>query len=166
MILTLENAPVPAIGDMAPDFTLPSANGGEVTLSSRRGKSPVLLAFFPLAFTGTCTAELCAMTDDYDAFVEAGAEVLGISVDSTASLREYRDKYSLRVELLSDFRRETSAAYGVLLEEKFYSKRAYFLVDATGVIRWTHIEVQTRDKRDNDELLRAVRAVAHHRPGQ
>ena len=156
MILELHNGAVPAVGSETPDFTLRSAAGRDVTLSSYRSHAPVLLAFFPLAFTRTCTAELCAITEDYDAFAATGVEVLPISVDSTATLREYRERYNLRVDLLSDFRRTTAAAWGVLLEEKFYAKRAYFLVDESGVIRWAHVEERTSDKRENAELLEAI----------
>lgn len=156
MILELHNAAVPVVGDEAPDFTLRSATGREVTLSSYRGRQPVLLAFFPIAFTSTCTAELCAIAEDYGAFADTGVEVLPISVDSTATLRAYRDAYDLKVDLLSDFRRTTTAAWGLLIEEKFYSRRAYFLIDEAGVVRWAHVEERTGDKRDNAELLAAI----------
>ena len=156
MLLDLKNAPIPEVGAPAPDFTLRSANGHDVTLSSYRNKRPVLLAFFPLAFTSTCTAEMCAFNDDFDVFAATGVEILPISVDSTASLREYRAKYNLGVDLLSDFRRSVSAAYGVLLEDRFYSKRAYFLIDVNGIVRWAHVENQTRDRRDNAEILRRI----------
>jgi peroxiredoxin len=159
VLLELENAPVPEVGAPAPEFTLRSANGHDVTLSSYRNHKPVLLAFFPLAFTSTCTAEMCAFNEDVDAFAATGVEILPISVDSTASLREYRAKYNLSVDLLSDFRRTTSAAYGVLLEDKFYSKRAYFLIDTDGIVRWAHVEEQTRDRRDNAEILRRIREL-------
>ena len=156
MLLDLKNAPIPEVGAPAPDFTLRSANGHDVTLSSYRNKRPVLLAFFPLAFTSTCTAEMCAFNDDFDVFAATGVEILPISVDSTASLREYRAKYNLGVDLLSDFRRSVSAAYGVLLEDRFYSKRAYFLIDVNGIVRWAHVENQTKDRRDNAEILRRI----------
>ncbi|HEU5040944.1 MAG TPA: redoxin domain-containing protein, partial [Gemmatimonadales bacterium] len=80
-------AALPAVGSPAPDFTLPSTSGKDVTLSALRG-THVLLAFFPLAFTRTCTTELCAFTDDYAQFQEAGVEVVPISVDSIPTLRE------------------------------------------------------------------------------
>src|SRR5215472_8318107 len=105
---------VPVVGDVAPDFTLPSTAGQSVTLSALRGK-PVLIAFFPLAFTSTCTAEFCEMRDDHDQFVYRGVTVLPISVDSTATLKEYRHKHGFQVHMLSDFRREVSRLYGVLL---------------------------------------------------
>src|SRR6185503_17336935 len=99
--------PVPAVGQPAPDFTLPSTSGDNVTLSQLRGK-PVLIAFFPLAFSSTCTAELCEMRDDWSEFESRGVVVLPISVDSTYSLKEYKQKYSMTVDLLSDFKREVS----------------------------------------------------------
>jgi peroxiredoxin len=149
---------VPAVGAPAPDFTLASTAGGQVTLSGLRGQR-VLLAFFPLAFTSTCTSEMCAFTDDYDAFAGEGVTVLPISVDSVPTLAEFKAKHGLRVDLLSDFRREASRAYGVLLEHTFFSTRAYFLVDADGVVRWTHVEENPGQRRENAEILAAVRAA-------
>src|SRR2546423_12548833 len=105
----------PAIGTIAPDFTLPSTSGDRVTLSQLRGKR-VLIAFFPLAFSPTCTAELCEMRDDWDTFTSRDLVVLPISVDSTYSLKEYKHKYGMKVDLLSDFRREVTNIYGVLNE--------------------------------------------------
>ena len=148
----------PTIGQAAPAFTLPSTSGEKVTLSNLRG-TPVLLAFFPLAFSGTCTAEFCSMRDDYSAFEGRKVKVLPISVDHTYSLKEYIAKYSLPVEMLSDFKRDVSRSYGVLLEDRFYSNRAYFLIDNTGVLRWSHVEEKTGDRRENSELLAAIDAL-------
>src|SRR5207249_788780 len=111
-------------GDIAPDFTLPSTSGDKVTLSALRGQ-PVLIAFFPLAFSSTCTAELCEMRDDHGQFARRGVTVLPISVDHVYSLKEYKAKYGMHVDLLSDFKREVSRLYGVLLEDRFYATRAY-----------------------------------------
>ncbi|MGH7527276.1 MAG: redoxin domain-containing protein [Gemmatimonadales bacterium] len=116
-------ASLPPVGSPAPDFTLPSTSGSEVTLSKLRGKN-VLLAFFPLAFTSVCTKELCAFNEDYDQFRSANTEVLPISVDSIPTLREFRAKERMSVDLLSDFKREVSRRYGTLLEDKFFSNRA------------------------------------------
>jgi peroxiredoxin len=149
---------VPAVGSAAPDFTLASTSGKEVTLSSLRGRN-VLLAFFPLAFTSTCTAELCEMRDDWDQFADADTVVLPVSVDSTATLKEFKGKYSMKSDLVSDFKREVSRKYGVLLEDRFYSTRAYFLVDKTGTIRWEHVEAKPSEKRSNSELLAQIRAL-------
>ena len=85
------------VGDPAPDFTLPSTAGSDVTLSSFEGSSNVLLAFFPLAFTGTCTAEMCEFTTDLTKFESANAKVLGISVDSTPTLNEFKAKHGITI---------------------------------------------------------------------
>lgn len=149
---------VPAVGEPAPDFTLPSTSGENVTLSALRG-TPVLLAFFPLAFSGTCTAELCEMRDDHDRFSDRGVRILPISVDSTYSLKEYRAKHDMKVDLLSDFKREATRKYGVLNEDRFFANRAYFLIDAGGVIRWEHVEENPGQRREDAELLQAIDRV-------
>jgi peroxiredoxin len=148
----------PTVGQPAPDFTLPSTSGEKVTLSNLRGQS-VMLAFFPLAFSGTCTKEFCAMRDDYSEFAVRKVTVLPISVDHTYSLKEYIARHSLPVNLLCDFRRDVSRLYGVFLEDRNYANRAYFLIDAAGVLRWSHIEANPSDRRENSELLAAIDAV-------
>lgn len=148
-------SPLPA-GTMAPDFSLDSTSGEPVTLSSFRGEKNVLLAFFPLAFTSTCTTQLCSFSEDFDQFTDKGVEVLAISVDASPSLREFKKAYSLKVELLSDFKRAASRAYGVLNDEKYYSERAYFLIDKAGIIRWSFVEAVRRDHRQNAELLAEI----------
>lgn len=152
-------SPVPAVGSPAPDFTLPSTAGSAVSLSGLRGKN-VLLAFFPLAFTSTCTKELCDMRDDWDQFATADTVVVPISVDSTPTLKEFKNKYSMRSDFLSDFKREVARLYGVLLEDRFYANRAYFLVDKSGTIRWAHVEENPSEKRSNGELLEHIHAMA------
>jgi peroxiredoxin len=150
---------LPAVGAPAPDFTLPSTAGSDVTLSALRGKN-VLIAFFPLAFTRTCTAELCAFTTDFDQFASGGTVVLPISVDSVPTLREFRAKERIRVELLSDFKREVSRRYGTLLEDAFHSNRSYILVDRAGIVRWTFAEETTGTRRENRELLEQIHALS------
>ncbi|HEY0929836.1 MAG TPA: redoxin domain-containing protein [Gemmatimonas sp.] len=146
-------------GASAPDFTVASTSGQNVTLSSYRGEKNVLLAFFPLAFTSVCTSELCGFSDDFDAFAAGNVEVLPMSVDAVPSLKEFRNKHEMKVELLSDFRREVSAAYGVLREDTGFSNRAYFLIDKDGVIRWSHVEETPGQKRENAEILTAIKNV-------
>ncbi len=150
---------LPAIGSPAPDFTLPSTDDSQVTLSNLRGKK-VLLAFFTLAFTGVCTAEMCAMTEDYSVFAEDGTVVLPISVDSIPTLKEFKSKEHLRTELLSDFKREVSRLYGTLLEDWFYSNRAYVLVDREGIVRWAFAEENPGSRRENSEIMEQLRKVA------
>ena len=149
---------LPAVGSPAPDFTLPSTSGQSVTLSALRGKN-VLLAFFPLAFTSTCTAELCAMSEDYGRFQRGNTVVLPISVDSVPTLREFKTKESMAVDLLSDFHREVSRSYGVLHEAKFFSNRAYILIDGTGAVRWAYQEANNSERRENAELLAQIAAL-------
>ena len=144
------------VGQPAPDFTLPSTGGGQVTLSSFRGKQNVLIAFFPLAFTSTCTAELCEMSEDYAKFVSAGTAVLPISVDMVPSLKAFKEKERMTVELLSDFRRDASRAYGVLDEAKFFARRSYFLVDRAGTLRWSFVEEHNGNRRQDAELLAEI----------
>jgi peroxiredoxin len=154
----LQNSP--QAGDIAPDFTAASTSGKDVSLSSFRGKRNVLLAFFPLAFTGTCTKELVCFTEDFDQFAGKGVEILPISVDSTASLREFKNKLQMKTELLSDFKRDISRAYGVLNEDRFHSNRAYFLVDTDGRVRWSHVEGNNSERRDNSEILAAIKLLS------
>src|SRR6476619_1287538 len=139
----------PQAGEVAPEFTAASTSGSELSLSSFRGKRNVLLAFFPLAFTGTCTKELVCFTEDFDQFAKEGVEILPISVDSTASLAEFKKKLQMKTELLSDFKRDVSRAYGVLNEDRFYSNRAYFLIDRGGRVRWSHVERNNGERREN-----------------
>jgi peroxiredoxin len=150
----------PQAGDIAPEFNAASTSGSDVSLSSFRGKRNVLVAFFPLAFTGTCTKELICFTEDFDQFAGKGVEILPISVDSTASLREFKNKLQMKTDLLSDFKRDISRAYGVLNEERFYSNRAYFLIDREGQVRWSHVEAKNGERRENSEILAAIKLLS------
>lgn len=147
---------VPAVGSPAPEFALHSTNGELVTLAQFKGKSNVLLAFFPLAFTSTCTAEMCAFTEDYSVFAEKAVTVLPISVDAVPSLKAFKAQYNMGVELLSDFKREASRAYGTLMESTFFSNRAYFLIDKEGILRWSYVEETPGTKRENSEILAEI----------
>jgi peroxiredoxin len=143
-------------GEPAPDFTLPSTAGGSFTLSRHRGSRHVLLAFFPLAFTRVCTAELCGFTEDFERFRTAGTTVVGISVDSIPTLLAFRHAHGIGVDLLSDFRREVSRRYGTLLDEQYFSRRAYVLVDRGGIVRWTWVESEIGHRRENADLLARI----------
>ena len=152
-------ASLPAVGSAAPDFTLPSTAGIDVTLSNLKGRN-VLLAFFPLAFTGTCTQEMSAFTDDFDKFRDVNAVVLPISVDSIPTLNEFKAKERLSIDLLSDFKRDVSRRYGTLIEEKFFSNRAYILIDKQGVVRWAYAEQTPSTRRENEEIFQQLRALS------
>jgi peroxiredoxin len=151
---------VPAVGEAAPDFTMYTTAGTPLTLSSFRGKKHTLLAFFPMAFTSTCTAELCSFTDDYSQFTGKDVEVIPISADMVPSLKAFKAQHNMGVELASDLRRDVARAYGVLDEEKFFAKRAYFLIDKAGIIRWSHVEAANGQRRENSELLAQIEKLA------
>ena len=131
------------IGDKAPDFKLYNSEKQEVSLSDYTGKNVVIL-FFPLAFTGVCTAELCEMSDNMATYASLNAEILAISVDSLFTLEKFKAEQNLPFNLLSDFNKEVSAAYGSLYENfvlgmKGVSKRSAFVVDAAGTIQYTEV---------------------------
>lgn len=131
------------VGQAAPDFALYDNDKNKVTLSELKG-SNVLLLFFPAAFTGVCTAELCSVRDNLKNYENANAKVFGISVDSLFTLNKFRQEQNLNFPLLSDFNKETSKAYGSLYESFVFdmqgvSKRSAFVVDKEGVIRYAEV---------------------------
>ena len=132
-----------APGQMAPDFTLPDQDKNMVTLSAQKGKNVVLL-FFPAAFTGTCTKELCQTRDDIAFYNGVNAQVYGISVDMPFSLNKFRTEQQLNFPLLSDFNKEASAQYGSIYQDwilgmKGVSKRSAFVIDKAGVVRYAEV---------------------------
>ncbi|MES2306219.1 MAG: redoxin domain-containing protein [Gemmatimonadota bacterium] len=150
---------LPPVGSQAPAFTLPSTSGEEVTLASFRDKKNVLLAFFPLAFTSTCSTELHAFSEDLEQFANAGTIVLPICCDSVPTLKAFKQQGKMRIDLLSDFMRTASRDYGTLIEAKNHSSRAYILIDRTGVVRWTWEEAELGHRRENSELLAQLAAL-------
>lgn len=131
------------IGQAAPDFSLVNTEKSTVTLSSLKGSNVVLL-FFPMAFTSVCTEELCFMRDNMARFSALDAIILGISVDSPFTLAKYKEEQQLNFDLLSDFNKEVSTAYDALYAEfafgmKGVSKRAAFVLDREGVIRYAEV---------------------------
>lgn len=131
------------IGQPAPEFTLFDSDKQKVSLSDYKGQN-VLLLFFPQAFTGTCTKELCSTRDNIALYDQANARVFGISVDSVFTLAKYKEDQHLNFPLLSDFNKTTSTAYGALYESfafdmKGVSKRSAFIVDKEGVIRYAEV---------------------------
>ena len=148
------------VGERAPDFELDSTAGEKVKLEDFKGKKNVLLAFYPLDFTGTCTSENCAFSTDYAAFEDAGTAVLPISVDSIPTHKEFRAKHEMSHHLLSDFMRKASEDYGVLIPERNFTQRAYFLIDKDGVVRWKHVETELGASRTNKELLDEIGKLA------
>ncbi len=150
---------MPAIGDLAPDFTLPDQDKQPVTLSDLRGR-PVMLVFFPLAFSSTCTGELCAIRDDWDAYERRGVTVLGISVDSTYALRAWRQDQHYGNRFLSDRWPVGRAAklYGVWSEEQGFAERGTFILDAGGVVRYA-VHNPSSVARDEAAYVTALDAI-------
>lgn len=124
------------LGAPAPDFALRDQFGQEVVLSALRGE-PVAIVFFPLAFTATCTGELCELRDNLSLFAEAGVRLLAVSVDSTATLRVFAEREGYDFTLLADFwpHGEVARRYGAFLEQKGFATRATIVVDAQGIVR-------------------------------
>ena len=131
----------PAVGDEAPDFTLHDQNNEEVTLSAFRGEQAVLIIFYPLAFTGICTGELCAVRDDLATFQNDRVQVLTISVDSPYSHKIFSEREGYDFPLLSDFwpHGEIAQRYGVFNEAAGFANRGTFLVDTDGIVRFTEV---------------------------
>jgi peroxiredoxin len=131
------------IGQQAPDFTLRSSDKQDITLNDLKGKNVVLL-FYPLAFTGVCTTELCSMRDNIATYNNLDAQVLAISVDSIYTLDKFKKEQNYNFPLLSDFNKEVSSAYGSLYETFGYgmkgvSKRSAFVIDKEGVVRYAEV---------------------------
>jgi len=149
------------VGTVAPDFTLKDQDHSEVTLSGFQGNAPVLLVFYPFAFSRICTGELRELRDGLASYTDAGAEVLAISTDPTYALRAYADQEGYRFPLLSDFwpHGEISRTYGVFNEKAGMAIRGTFLVDRDAMV--TFAEVNGRGQaRDQAAWRRAVEAVA------
>ncbi len=125
------------IDTRAPDFELANQFGEHVRLSDFAGKKPVALVFFPLAFSSTCTTELCSLRDNLTLFKQNGVELIGISVDSKATLRAFAEAEGYDFTLLADFWPHGAVAkeYGVFIEEKGFANRATFVIDTKGIIR-------------------------------
>jgi peroxiredoxin len=144
------------IGQKAPDFTLPS-DRGDITLSRYQGKTNVVLAFYPGDFSPVCTSEMQCFADDWTKFRELGAEILGVSTDPIEKHIEFSKKLGLEFPLLSDRNKQVSQLYGVA--GLFGSKRAYFIIDVHGIVQYKHVEFLPVFKREDSELLVALRKL-------
>ena len=145
-------------GDAAPDFTLPSTEKQAWTLSAHRGR-PVLLLFFPGAFTSVCTTELNDVSNDFARYTEAGVDVVGISTDSVPVLMEFAKVNGFAFPLLSDHDADVALAYGAKYDRDFtdlkldrIARRAAFLVDADGVVRYAEVLASAGDQPDFDAI--------------
>lgn len=144
------------IGQPAPNFTLFNSDKQKVSLSDFAGRN-VLLLFFPQAFTGTCTKELCSTRDNIALYNQANAQVLGISVDSVFTLGKYKEDQHLNFPLLSDFNKTVSTAYGTIYDNFVFdmhgvSKRSAFVVDKQGIIRYAEV-LETATNLPNFEAI-------------
>ncbi len=144
------------IGQSAPGFTLYDTDKKKVSLSDFKGKN-VLLLFYPQAFTGVCTKELCAVRDDISRYSNVNAQVIGISVDSVFTLAKYKEEQQYNFPLLSDFNKDVSALYDTLytdwiLDMKGVSKRSAFIVDKAGNIRYAEVLESAGDMPDFKEI--------------
>ena len=152
------------VGQKAPDFTLFDSAKQLTKLSDSKGKN-VVLAFYPGAFTGVCTTEMCTFRDRFDSFNSMNAQVLGVSVDGIFAQKAFSDANNLNFPLLSDFNRETVEAYGVALpnfagmEGYTASERAVFVIDKDGVIRFRWVGENPGVEPDYDEVQRQVDAL-------
>ncbi len=146
-----------SVGDLAPDFTLSNQFGESVTLSDYRGKKNVVVMFYPFAFTGICTGELCTIRDRRPDFINDTTEVLSISCDASPSLKVFSEQENFTHNLLSDFYPHGAVAqqYGAFLEDKGFATRAAFVVDKEGIVRWSVIN-GPGEARNADEYLAAL----------
>lgn len=150
-------------GQQAPDFTLRDTDKNPVTLSEQKGKN-VLLLFFPLAFTSTCTKELCMTRDNLAAYNNVDTTVFGISVDSLFSLKKFKEEQQLNFSLLSDFNKTASKAYDSIYEHFFndmdgVSKRSAFVIDKEGVVRYAEVLDDASKIPDFDAIMRCLSEI-------
>ena len=139
------------IGQEAPDFNLTDQEGNSRKLSDFRGKN-VILAFYPFDFSPVCTVEFGCFQDDLSRLNDLNAQVLGISVDSKYSHKEFAKKLDLNFPLLSDFGRDVCKLYGTLKKEGF-SERAYFIIDKRRIVRFKYLMSTPKDRLENNQLI-------------
>ncbi len=151
---------LPEVGHPAPDFTLTDQFGEDLALSDLRGHGAALLVFYPSAFSGICTQELCALRDDLSVFADAGAKVVAVSCDPMYTLRAWGEQEGYDFPLLSDFwpHGEVAQRYGVFNEAKGKALRGTFLVDTAGILRWSVVN-GPGDARDLAAYREAVAAL-------
>jgi peroxiredoxin len=148
------------VGSPAPEFSLKNQHGEVVSLADFRGEKNVVLVFYPFAFTGVCTGELCSIERELPSFQNDDVQILAVSNDSPFTLRVFAEKEGLEYPLLSDFwpHGEVSRAYGVFDEEKGCAVRGTFVIDKQGVVRWTVVN-GLPDARDQQEYLKALQGI-------
>lgn len=153
-----------AIGEKAPSFTLRDTKTNEVSLADYRGKN-VLVLFFPLAFTGVCTAELCGIRDEISKYADLNTDILAISVDSPFTLGKFKEEQSYNFPLLSDFNKEVSRSYGSLYEDfalglRGVSKRSAFVIDKEGTVKYSEILDNAGDMPNFEKIKENLSALS------
>src|SRR5437763_5012057 len=152
--------PTGAEGAKAPDFTLPDQDRAPVTLSDELTKGPVVLAFFPGAFSGTCTSEMCTFRDSMGDLQRASARVIGVSTDTFFTLKAWADAQHFTFPLLSDYNKAVIEQYGVVNPDmiglKNIAKRAVFVIDRGGVVRYREVLDDARNEPDYQKLRSAI----------
>jgi len=151
------------VGAKAPDFTLPNQDREPITLSEQLKKGPVVLAFFPAAFSGTCTTELCTFRDSSPELNKVNATVLGVSVDTFFALKAFSDSQSFKFPLLSDFNKDVIRKYGVVNPDmiglKDISKRATFVIDRSGTVRYSEVLDDARNEPNYAKVKQALASL-------
>jgi peroxiredoxin len=151
------------VGQDAPDFTLKNTDMQDVTLSTLRGQKNVVLLFVPLAFTGVCTTELCSVRDNLNAYGQLNAEVFGVSVDSPFAQKAWKEKEKLNFTLLSDFNRQVVKAYGAQYESLIglqgVAKRAAFVIDKQGKVRYAEVLEDARNLPNFDQINATLKSL-------
>ena len=149
-----------AVGAKAPDFTLPNQDREPVTLSEQLKKGPVVLAFMPAAFSGTCTAEMCNFRDSSSELNKTNAQVLGISTDTFFALKAWADQQQYNFPLLSDYNKEVIRQYDVVNPDmiglKDIAKRSVFVIDREGVVRYREVLEDARNEPDYAKVTQAL----------
>ena len=150
------------VGSKAPGFSLTNQDREQVTLSSLRGR-PVVLAFFPAAFSSVCTKELCTFRDSLARLNAAKAQVLGVSVDTFFTLKAFQADQKLTFSLLSDFNKQAIRDYGVFNEDmvglKGIAKRAVFVIDGNGVVRYREVLEDARNEPNYEKVFDALASL-------
>ena len=166
LFYTIQNNPFMKIekGQKAPGFTLFDSEKKKVSLEDQKGQN-VLILFFPLAFTSTCTAELCSVRDNIALYNGMNARVFGISVDSLYTLAKYKEEQHLNFPLLSDFNKEVSTAYDSLYaqfgyEMKGVSKRAAFVIDKDGIVRYNEVLENASEQPDFTAIKKTLQELS------
>ena len=151
------------VGQKAPDFKLPDTDKNEVTLESFKGKNLVIF-FFPMAWTGVCTKEMCSVQEDYKLYSSLNAAVIGISVDSHLALKKFKEENKIEYPLLSDFNKTTIHDFGIVQAVfsavyKDVAKRATLIIDKNGIVKYIQVTPTPGDLPEMEPIIAAIKAI-------